>query len=75
MRASALICLGAGAGLIGSELRHLTGSGVIWRSGGLVVVVGGHRARVVPVLASFQEPLAEAAAFAGQGGPDRRQRS
>jgi integrase len=78
MRASALICLGAGAGLIGSELRHLTGSDVIWRSGGLVLVVGGERARVVPVLARFQAPLAAAAEFAGHGyliggsDPERR---
>ncbi len=78
MRASALICLGAGAGLIGSELRHITGSDVIWRSGGLVVIVGGRRARVVPVLAAFHEPLTAAAAFAGErylvGGsaPDRK---
>jgi integrase len=67
MRASALICLGAGAGLIGSELRHLTGGDVIARSGGLVVAVGGPRARVVPVLTRFHEPLRAAAAFAGDG--------
>lgn len=67
LRSSALICLGAGAGLVGSELRHLRGSDVIRRSGGLVVVVGGRRARVVPVLARFHEPLEPAAAFAGDG--------
>jgi integrase len=67
MRATALICLGAGAGLVGSELRHLRGSDVIRRSGGLLVVVGGRRARVVPVLARFHEPLEAAAAFAGDG--------
>jgi hypothetical protein len=67
MRASALICLGAGAGLIGSELRHITGSEVRWRSGGLLVVVGGARARVVPVLERFHEPLCAAAGFAGKG--------
>lgn len=74
MRASAMICLGAGAGLIGSELRHLTGADVIERSGGLVVEVGGRRARAVPVLARFHEPLRAAAAFAGErylvGGRD-----
>jgi hypothetical protein len=48
-------------------LRHLTGSDVVWRSGGLVVVVGGPRARVVPVLERFHEPLEQAAAFAGAG--------
>jgi integrase len=67
MRSSALICVGAGAGLIGSELRHVTGNDVIWRSGGLLVVVGGTRARVVPVLERFHEPLRAAAAFAGAG--------
>jgi integrase len=78
MRAGALVCLGAGAGLVGSELRHLRGCDVIERSGGLVVAVGGARARVVPVLARFHEPLKQAAAFAGEryliGGrePQRR---
>jgi integrase len=67
MRAAALIGLGAGAGLVGSELRHLTGKDVIGRSGGLIVVVGGRRARAVPVLARFHEPLRRAAAFAGHG--------
>jgi integrase len=79
MRASALICLGAGAGLVGSELRHITGGDVIERSGGLLVVVGGPRARAVPVLARFHEPLTAAAAFAGEryliGGRDPRRRN
>jgi integrase len=78
MRSSALICLGAGAGVIGAELRHITGGDVIERSGGLLVVVGGQRARTVPVLTRFHEPLAAAAAFAADGYlvggrvPDRR---
>src|SRR5665811_1718699 len=63
-QATALVCLGAGAGLVGSELRHLSGPDVIRRSGGLVVAVGGRRARSVPVLERFCEPLAKAAAFA-----------
>jgi integrase len=67
MRATALICLGAGAGIVAGELRHLRGRDVKRRSGGLVVCVGGRRARVVPVLARFGEPLAEAARFAGRG--------
>jgi integrase len=66
-RACALICLGAGAGLVGAELRHLTGADVVARSDGLLVVVGGRRARTVPVLARFREPLRRAAAFAGDG--------
>ncbi len=78
IRAGALVCVGAGAGLVGSELRHLTGGDVVERCGGLVVVVGGRRARVVPVLAGFHEPLRAAAAFAGEGyliggsGPGRK---
>jgi len=78
MRAQALICLGAGAGLLGSELRHIRGADVSERCGGLVVEVGGPRARIVPVLARFHEPLLASAAFAGQGyllgarNPDRK---
>ena len=79
MRATALICLGAGAGLIGQELRHITGQDVIRRSGGLVVVVGSRRARTVPVLARFHEPLGEAVSAAGQrfllGGSDPARRN
>jgi integrase len=67
MRATALVCLGAGAGLIRSDLRNVRGTDVARRSGGLLVQVRGGRApRAVPVLARYQPPLAEAAAFAGQ---------
>jgi integrase len=78
MRCRALICLGAGAGVIAGELRQLRGCDVVARSGGLVVEVAGNRARTVPVLARFHEPLIAAGAFAGErlivGGrrPDRR---
>lgn len=78
MHASALICLGAGAGLMGSELRHVRGSDVIERCGGVVVEVGGSRARAVPVLGRFHEPLLTAGAFAKDGyllggrDPDRK---
>ncbi|HWE10500.1 MAG TPA: hypothetical protein VG325_14200 [Solirubrobacteraceae bacterium] len=65
MRSSALICLGAGAGIIASELRLLRGSDVIARAGGVVVVIGGPRARSVPVLERYHEPLLQAARFAG----------
>src|SRR5215211_5011924 len=67
LRAAALICLGAGAGIVAGELRQLRGTDVLRRSGGLVVVVAGRRARVVPVLCRFQAPLEAAARFAGQG--------
>ena len=78
MRASALICLGAGAGVIAGELRHVRGSDVRVCAGGVVVQVAGARSRAVPVLARYHERLLDAARFAGDryviGGrdPDRR---
>lgn len=64
-RLGALICLGAGAGLTGGELRSVRGDDVVSRSGGMIVVVGGgRRPRVVPVLSRYHERLLEAAAFA-----------
>ncbi|HSC02281.1 MAG TPA: hypothetical protein VLC49_03150 [Solirubrobacteraceae bacterium] len=66
MRASALICLGAGAGVIAGELRQLRGSDVLARAGGVIVTVSGHRARSVPVLPHCHEPLLSAAQFAGE---------
>jgi integrase len=67
MRAAALICLGAGAGLIRSDLRDVRGSDVACRSGGIVVTVRGARPRTVPVLARYQSRLLAAARFAGTG--------
>jgi integrase len=78
MRASALICLGAGAGLVGSELRHIRGGDVSERHRGVLVAVSGPKARTVPVLAGFHEPLLAAAALAKDGymlggrDPDRK---
>jgi integrase len=66
MRATALLCLGAGAGVIAGELRHVRGSDVVARAGGVLVMVSGRRAREVPVLARYQQPLLRAAAFAGE---------
>ncbi|MGH2843075.1 MAG: hypothetical protein ACRDKL_05745 [Solirubrobacteraceae bacterium] len=66
MRCQALVCLGAGAGVIASELRHLRGSDVVARGGGVIVVVAGARARSVPVLCRYQQPLLQAASFAGE---------
>jgi integrase len=76
-RASALVCLGAGAGLIRSDLRQARGTDISCRSGGLVVQVRGARPRAVPVLARYHQRLLEAAAFAGDnfltggGKPER----
>jgi integrase len=78
MRATALICLGAGAGLITAELRHVRGTDVLARAGGLLVQVGGAHPRAVPVLERYHQRLLQAAAFASDryviGGrdPDRR---
>jgi integrase len=78
LRASALVCLGAGAGVIAGELRHVRGTDVVERCGGVIVELSGTRARSVPVLERYHERLLGAAAFAGDryviGGrnPDRR---
>ena len=66
-RAAALVCPGAGAGLIRSDLRNARGTDICCRSGGVIVGVRGGRApRTVPVLARYHAPLLEAAAFADQ---------
>jgi len=67
MRLSGLIVLGAGAGLMGADLRTVCGTNVVARSGGVVVEVNGRRARVVPVLARYHERVAASARFAGPG--------
>jgi hypothetical protein len=66
MRAAALVCLGAGAGLIRSDLREVRGTDICARSGGVIVTVRGGRApRAVPVLARYHDRLLAAADFAG----------
>ena len=65
MRANALICLGAGAGLTGSDLRHVRGTDVVCRSGGVLVCVSGGRKRAVPVLSEYHERLLSAGGFFG----------
>jgi hypothetical protein len=67
MRAAALICLGAGAGLIRADLRHARGTDVCRRPGGVIVEVRSARPRAVPVLARYHDRLLEAAEFAGDG--------
>ena len=68
MRAAGLVCLGAGAGLAGADLRGVRGTDVSCRSGGVIVEVSsGRRPRAVPVLARYHEPLLGAARFAGAG--------
>jgi integrase len=79
LRAGGLISLGAGAGLVGADLRAVRGLDVVARSGGLVVIVGGKKARVVPVLARYHDLLRASAAFAGAryvvGGRDPRRQN
>lgn len=79
MRATALVCLGAGAGLIRGDLRCVRGTDVIRRSGGVLVAVRGSRPRTVPVLARYHARLLAAAAFAGDnlvtGGTDPARRN
>jgi integrase len=79
-RAAALVCLGAGAGLIRSDLRAVRGTDIAYRSGGVVVTVRGGRApRAVPVLARYHDVLLTSAAFAAErlltGGIDLGRRN
>jgi hypothetical protein len=68
MRAAALVCLGAGAGLIRSDLRAVRGTDICRRSGGVIVTIRGGRApRAVPVLARYHGRLLATADFAGGG--------
>jgi integrase len=79
MRAAALICLGAGAGLTGADLRQARGSDITCRSGGVLVQVRGRAPRAVPVLSRYQDLLLASAAFAGTrlitGGRDPGRRN
>ena len=79
LRASGLVCLGAGAGIVAGEVRHVRGVDVVRRPDGVLVIVRGPRARSVPVLERYHERLLEAAAFAGEryviGGRDPHRRN
>jgi integrase len=67
MRTAALVCLGAGAGLIRADLRQARGTDIACRSGGVIVAVRGPLPRTVPVLERYQDQLLAAARFAGAG--------
>jgi integrase len=79
LRAQALICVGAGAGVVGGDLKAVRGTDVVERSGGVVVDVrAGRRPRSIPVLRRYHDRLVESASWAGEalliGGasPQRR---
>jgi hypothetical protein len=64
MRGCGLLSLGAGAGLMGGDLRGVKGSDVVSRAGAVIVAVGGRRPRAVPVRARYHRVLLASAAFA-----------
>lgn len=64
-RAKGLIALGAGAGLIGADLRLVRGVDVTRRCGGVMVAVRGARPRSVPVRAELAGAALAAAHWAG----------
>jgi hypothetical protein len=66
-RLNGLLCLGLGAGLDAPDMRLVCGDDVRKRSGGIVVVVRGAKARVVPVLERHHGTLWRSASFAGEG--------
>ena len=78
-KASGLIALGAGAGLIGADPRLVTGADLHERSGGVVVEVRGLRPRVVPVRHELAKRALCSARFAGGsfivGGADPGRRN
>jgi integrase len=79
MRAAGLICLAAGAGLTGADLRQARGSDITCRSGGVLVEVRGRVPRVVPVASRYHDLLLASAGFAGSrlitGGRDPGRRN
>jgi integrase len=79
MRAVGLIALGAGAGLMGADLRTVRGTDIAARPGGMIVTVSGRRARTVPVRPVFHQRLVTVAGFFGDtlvvGGVDLARRN
>ncbi|HVA44150.1 MAG TPA: hypothetical protein VNF50_11770 [Acidimicrobiales bacterium] len=66
MALSGLLGLGLGAGIVGAELRGITGASLRAAHGGLVLDVGGARARTVPVDPAYHQLLSSAAGYAGE---------
>jgi hypothetical protein len=63
--ARALLALGAGAGLDGRWVSRVAAEDVTWPAGVVLVRVGEPSARVVPILADWEEEVLELAATAG----------
>ncbi|MDQ2729790.1 MAG: hypothetical protein M3Y91_18470, partial [Actinomycetota bacterium] len=59
--ATTLLALGAGAGLAVEDIAEVTAGMVTIDDAGVLVAVPGRRARLVPVLASWEAPLIQAA--------------
>jgi hypothetical protein len=64
---SVVLAYGLGCGLTGQELSHLIGTEVSRGSDGVLVQVGRHRPRVVPVVRRWEDIVADQAAKAGDG--------
>jgi integrase len=75
MRAAGLVCPGAGAGLIRSDLRQVRGSDITCRSGGVIADVRGARPRAVPVLARYHPAAAHHSAVRRRPAGHRRDRA
>jgi hypothetical protein len=70
-----ILTFGLGGGLTGQELSYLIGTDVTADTEGVVIDVGRHRPRQVPVLHRWEELVADLAAQAGDGPiflPQRR---
>lgn len=59
--AATLLALGAGAGLAVEDMAELTAGMVLIDDVGVLVAVPGRRARLIPVLGEWEQPLVEAA--------------
>ncbi|MDQ2729325.1 MAG: hypothetical protein M3Y91_16025 [Actinomycetota bacterium] len=71
--AATLLALGAGAGLAVEDIAWLTAGMVTVDDAGVLLAVPGRRARLVPVLAAWEQPIIEAAAVIPADRPLFRQ--
>jgi hypothetical protein len=65
--AATLLALGAGAGLAVEDIAGITAAMISVDEAGVLVAVPGRRARFVPVLAAWEAPIIEAAAWVPPG--------